>query len=65
MLAPGTWSHKFMISNLLCKDKKVFKEQSQIVAGWDFDRIIPAHGDVIEGAAAKKAWLSTYASMLQ
>lgn len=53
-----------MVARLLNKDTKVFKEQAKLVAGWDFDRIIPCHGDVLEGPAAKQAWLSTYAGVL-
>ncbi|KAF3931472.1 hypothetical protein ABW19_dt0204166 [Dactylella cylindrospora] len=33
------------------KDKKSFNASSKIVDGWDFDRIIPCHGDVIETGA--------------
>lgn len=53
-----------MVARMLNKDTKVFKEQAQRVAAWDFNRLIPCHGDVIEGPAAKKAWLDTFASLL-
>lgn len=33
---------------VLCKNKPRFAESAQRVAAWDFDRIIPCHGDVIE-----------------
>jgi hypothetical protein len=33
------------------------------VAEWDFDRIIPCHGDVIE-TGGKKAWTDSYADFL-
>lgn len=32
---------------------------AEIVAGWDFGRIIPCHGDVVEGDAKKK-WIQTF-----
>lgn len=32
---------------------------SKAVAAWDFDRIIPCHGDVIEGKG-KEAWLEVF-----
>jgi len=32
----------------MAKDKVSFAESAKRVAGWDFDRIIPCHGDVIE-----------------
>jgi len=35
----------------LAKDKKSFGESAKRVAAWDFDRIIPCHGDVIETGA--------------
>jgi len=35
-----------------------------MVATWDFDRLIPCHGEVIE-TGAKTAWTSTYADLLQ
>ncbi|KAF8543202.1 hypothetical protein BDD12DRAFT_874824 [Trichophaea hybrida] len=31
-----------------CKDKPSWAESARRVAAWDFDRIIPCHGDVIE-----------------
>jgi hypothetical protein len=63
-MQPGTFWHKQMVSRLLNKDSNVFKEQARKVAGWDFERVIPCHGDVIEGPAAKKAWLDTFAALL-
>lgn len=30
------------------KDKSSFSESAKIVAGWDIEKIIPCHGDVIE-----------------
>ncbi len=63
-LQPSTFWHKQMVSKLLNKDSATFKEQSKLVASWDFDRLIPCHGDVLEGPVAKKAWLDTYANLL-
>jgi hypothetical protein len=34
-------------------------KNAKLVSAWDFDRIIPCHGDVIT-AGAKEAWNSTY-----
>ena len=31
-----------------CKDRASFAASARRVADWDFDRIIPCHGDVIE-----------------
>lgn len=35
------------------KDKSSFSQSAKVVAGWDIEKIIPCHGDVIEedGAA--------------
>lgn len=30
------------------RDKSSFSQSAKVVAGWDFDKIIPCHGDVIE-----------------
>ncbi len=43
--------------------KKRFSEDAAAVAKWDFERIIPCHGDVIENVG-KKAWLSAYANFI-
>jgi hypothetical protein len=32
---------------------------TKIVAAWDFDRLIPCHGDVIE-TGAKQVWLDAF-----
>lgn len=41
------------------KDKEAMKRDAETVAGWDFDRIIPCHGDVIE-RNGKEAWREAY-----
>ncbi|KAI0945704.1 hypothetical protein AcW1_001863 [Taiwanofungus camphoratus] len=40
-------------------DKEAMRRDAHTVAQWDFDRIIPCHGDVIE-TGGKEAWLSAY-----
>ncbi|KZT08018.1 uncharacterized protein LAESUDRAFT_724492 [Laetiporus sulphureus 93-53] len=40
-------------------DKEAMKRDVKTVAGWDFERIIPCHGDVIE-KDAKAAWCEAY-----
>ncbi|KAH6909503.1 hypothetical protein BKA70DRAFT_1102529 [Coprinopsis sp. MPI-PUGE-AT-0042] len=37
---------------------------ARTVMGWDFQRIIPCHGDVIE-TGAKEAWRAVYSSFLE
>lgn len=41
-----------------------FAAASKLVAAWDFDRLIPCHGEVIE-TGAKEAWTSTYGEFLK
>ncbi|TBU55408.1 hypothetical protein BD310DRAFT_933782 [Dichomitus squalens] len=40
-------------------DKEAMKRDARTVAGWDFERIIPCHGDIIE-ENAKSAWNEAY-----
>ncbi|GAA5920048.1 hypothetical protein JCM6882_004113 [Rhodosporidiobolus microsporus] len=58
-LKPGTKTHQRFLWHALSKDKSEMSRQAKKVAGWDFDRMIPCHGDVIE-TAGKKAWVDTY-----
>jgi hypothetical protein len=37
---------------------------TKIVAAWDFDRLIPCHGDVIE-TGAKQVWLDAFQMFLK
>ncbi|OSD02699.1 hypothetical protein PYCCODRAFT_1452177 [Trametes coccinea BRFM310] len=57
-LNPYSWAHKRFAWSLGV-DKEAMKRDVKTVAGWDFDRIIPCHGDVIE-KNAKAAWLEAY-----
>ncbi|KAF8956292.1 hypothetical protein BDZ97DRAFT_1958631 [Flammula alnicola] len=51
---PSSWVHsRFTWS--LGTDKDAMRRDAKTVAGWDFDRIIPCHGDVIE-TNGKQAW---------
>ncbi|KAJ7089286.1 hypothetical protein B0H15DRAFT_840242 [Mycena belliarum] len=55
---PASWLHgKFAAA--MGADKAAMKRDAQTVAAWDFDRIIPCHGDVIE-TGGKQAWLAAY-----
>ncbi|KAI0747087.1 hypothetical protein C8Q80DRAFT_1121727 [Daedaleopsis nitida] len=59
-LSPYTWAHKFLLWTMDV-DKQAMKRDVKTVAGWDFNRIIPCHGDVIENDG-KKAWMEAYKS---
>lgn len=42
--------------------RKTFAQDAAAVAGWDFERIIMCHGDIIEGKdKARKAWIDVCA----
>jgi len=60
---PWSWLHPRMIWSLGV-DKEAMKRDAKTVASWDFERIIPCHGDVIE-QRGKEAWLNVYKFFLQ
>ncbi|GAA6014569.1 hypothetical protein JCM11491_004544 [Sporobolomyces phaffii] len=47
-VTPGSGVHQKMLWYLVSKDKQEMSRAAKEVAAWDFDRIIPCHGDVIE-----------------
>ncbi|RPD56934.1 hypothetical protein L226DRAFT_491143 [Lentinus tigrinus ALCF2SS1-7] len=57
-LNPYTWAHKKFAWSLGV-DTEAMKRDVKTVLGWDFERIIPCHGDVIE-KDGKKAWTEAY-----
>jgi len=59
---PGSWFHRTFLS-MLGTDKTAMKRDAKTVASWDFDRIIPCHGDVVE-TDGKKAWEESYRTFL-
>ncbi|KAJ0415075.1 beta-lactamase-like protein [Aspergillus carlsbadensis] len=48
--APATWQKRF-VWYALAKDKKAFTESVRRIDKWEFNRLIPCHGDVIESGA--------------
>jgi hypothetical protein len=44
--------------------RRAMSRDAKAVAGWNFDRIIPCHGEVIE-TGAKEKWLQTFAQFLK
>ena len=44
----ATWQKRFLWYAASSGDRKGFNQSAQKIAGWDFERIIPCHGDVIE-----------------
>jgi glyoxylase-like metal-dependent hydrolase (beta-lactamase superfamily II) len=44
----------------LVSDRSAFRDSIERVLAWDFERIVPGHGDVLERggpAALRAAWL--------
>ena len=44
----ATWQKRFLWYAASSGDRKGFNESAKKISEWDFDRIIPCHGDVIE-----------------
>jgi len=61
-IAPFTATHRFFI-NQLVSDTEVTKVHAKTVESWDFDTIIPCHGDVV-GGNGKAAWQSVWDKFL-
>jgi len=61
-LKPSSWIHQKIIVGLGV-DKAAMKRDATTIANWDFERIIPCHGDVIE-KEGKKAWRQAYQPFL-
>jgi len=61
-LAPFTWAHRYAIS-MWISDHEVTRKHATTVAGWDFDAIIPCHGDVIE-KNGKAAWQDVWSKYI-
>ncbi|KAH9810865.1 hypothetical protein DFH28DRAFT_984416 [Melampsora americana] len=58
-LKPDTVFHQRFLYNIAAKDKVCMARSASKVFQWDFDRIIPCHGDVIE-TGGKAAWHSAF-----
>ncbi|KAF8067725.1 hypothetical protein FPV67DRAFT_1625895 [Lyophyllum atratum] len=55
---PYSWLHRRFLWNL-ATDKEAMRRDAKTVVGWDFEKIIPCHGDVIE-KDGKKAWEAAF-----
>ncbi|EFP90455.1 hypothetical protein PGT21_034377 [Puccinia graminis f. sp. tritici] len=58
-LKPDSILHQRFVYNLAAVNKKSMAHSVAKVDQWDFDRIIPCHGDVIE-TGGKTAWRKAY-----
>ncbi|KAH7105863.1 hypothetical protein BKA62DRAFT_668646 [Auriculariales sp. MPI-PUGE-AT-0066] len=55
---PHNTTHQSLVMTL-AKDKNQVAQSVQVIDSWDFDRIIPCHGDVIE-TQGKEAWRAAF-----
>ncbi|KAI0320486.1 hypothetical protein OF83DRAFT_1162377 [Amylostereum chailletii] len=62
-ITPFSSLHQKMAINM-GRDKIAMRRDAKTVAEWDFDRIIPCHGDVIE-KDGNKAWRAAYKAYLE
>ncbi|PWY96476.1 putative nuclear protein Qri2/Nse4 [Aspergillus sclerotioniger CBS 115572] len=49
--SPATWQKRFVWYVLSSGDRQAFAESIRRIDKWDFNRLIPCHGDVIESGA--------------
>ncbi|KAE8352794.1 putative nuclear protein Qri2/Nse4 [Aspergillus coremiiformis] len=49
--APATWQKRFVWYLLSSADRQAFTESMRRIDKWDFNRLIPCHGDVVESGA--------------
>ncbi|GAA94754.1 uncharacterized protein L969DRAFT_87519 [Mixia osmundae IAM 14324] len=61
---PFSGLHKTFVSGPGAKDKDSMAASAKVVNAWDFTRIIPCHGDVLEGNG-RAAWSSAYSKLLK
>jgi len=61
-LKPSSWAHQQIVGSL-GMDKVAMKRDATTVANWDFERIIPCHGDVIE-KNGNEAWREAYKAFI-
>jgi len=58
-----------MVSKAFAKSNpSAFADSARIVDGWDFNKLIPCHGEIIQSAgttnAAKEAWRNAYGNVM-
>ncbi|MBW0499039.1 hypothetical protein O181_038754 [Austropuccinia psidii MF-1] len=61
---PNSIFHQRFLYNIAATNKKAMARSAFKVSRWDFDRIIPCHGDVIE-TGGKTAWRDAFALYLK
>lgn len=74
-MSPNTSFHRTVVKAFSKGNPSAFSDAARVVDGWDFDRLIPCHGEVITPAtpaasgattnAAKAAWRNAYSSIME
>jgi hypothetical protein len=57
-------SDAFLSSVVVVVLRSAMARDTKVVAAWDFDRLIPCHGDVVE-TGAKQVWLDAFKTYLE
>jgi hypothetical protein len=74
-MSPNTGFHRMVTKAFSKPNPNAFAESARIIDGWDFDKLIPCHGEAITLStpsppgstmnAAKAAWRNAYASVME
>ncbi len=56
--------HKALLYYVATTDYSLIRRDAKRVAEWDIQRIVPCHGDKIEGKKASQAWALAYSWFL-
>lgn len=61
-IKPDSWIHRAIIKGVAV-NAEAMRRDATTVANWDFDRIIPCHGDVIE-TDGNQSWRALYSAFI-
>ena len=65
LVYPKSTVHRFLMYYIATTDYVLMRRDAKRVAEWDIERIVPCHGDNIEGSEAHESWVSLYSWFLQ
>ncbi len=63
LLTPGSGIHQFFLKHAFSTDATAMARDAKAVSMWNFDRIIPCHGDIV-ASGGKQLWLKAFAVYL-
>lgn len=64
LVAPGSLAAQWGMKAMGLKNSAEYKEAAEVVSGWEWDRLIPCHGEVLE-TGGKHAWNETFKKVLE